>query len=76
MSIVIDTPEGIEHYRVAALLSALKLKANTGMDIRRGFSPMKMARTHYGCNGRTAKACLAEMETYYYDTYGMVWNKA
>jgi hypothetical protein len=66
--LVIDTPAGIEHYRIAALISSLRLEVNTGMKASR-FSLVKIAH-EYGCPKNTKKGALAWMENFYEATYG------
>ncbi|MCH9846147.1 MAG: hypothetical protein K0U53_01390, partial [Betaproteobacteria bacterium] len=67
--IVIDTPEGIDHYRMCQVIAALKLEASTGMKHSRG-SILKLAQQQYGCVKRTKKGALAEMLALYEETYG------
>lgn len=67
-AIVIDTPEGIEHYRICAIISALRIEVKTGLQMTR-FSAIKASRT-YGTTGRTKKQVLAEMEDLYEALYG------
>jgi hypothetical protein len=66
--LVIDTPEGIAHYRMAAIISALRFEVRTGMKMSR-ISALQAARS-YGIMARTKKAALAELECLYEETYG------
>ena len=67
--IIINTPEGIEHYRVSALITALRIEVKTGMKVSR-ISPLSVCKRDYGCPKNTKKGALAWMESYYEDTYG------
>ena len=67
-AIVIDTPEGIAHYRMAAIISALRFEVKTGMQMSR-LSALAAARS-YGITARTKKAALAQLEALYEETYG------
>jgi hypothetical protein len=71
--IIINTPEGIEHYRVAALIAALRIEVKTGMKMTRGISPLAVAKRDYGCPKGTKKGALAWMESYYEATYGWAY---
>ena len=66
--LVIDTPEGIAHYRMAAIISALRFEVRAGMQMSR-LSALKGARS-YGITARTKKAALVELEVLYEETYG------
>jgi len=58
-SIVIDTPEGIDRYRILALKGALKLEC-LGMS-RRGPSAYSMIKKEFGFKGNK-KRVLEQME--------------
>ena len=62
-SILIDTPEGIEHFRWAAIISALRLEVHTGMRASR-ISALAAAQS-VGCPNRTRSAALKWMEKAY-----------
>lgn len=49
-SIIINTPEGLSFYRLAATKSALSLELK-GIRIRRGFSAYAFAKRTYGLKG-------------------------
>jgi hypothetical protein len=68
MSIIIDTPEGIAHYRFACAISALRFEVKTGMQMSR-VPIMRVARA-LGATARTKKAALAQLEDLYEETYG------
>jgi hypothetical protein len=70
--LVIDTPAGIEHYRMAALISSLRFEVSTGMKMTR-FSLVKVAQ-EYGCPKNTKKGALAWMEDFYEATYGWAYG--
>ena len=61
MTIAFDTPEQIDRFRLIALKGALRLKVNTGLDVRRGVSLVRVAKG-YGFTGRTNKQALAFVE--------------
>jgi len=65
--IVIDTPEGIEHFRLAALIAALRIEVKTGMV---GRMPTLPVARSYGVQARTKKKALEELEGIYMVTYG------
>ena len=65
--VVIDTPEGIEHFRIAAIIRGLRFEVKTGMKISR-ISALHAAQTYV--EARTKKQALAKMETLYEATYG------
>lgn len=73
--IIIDTPEGIEHYRVCVLIACLRIEVNTGMKASRG-NVLQAAKSSYPVTGRTKKKVLEELLAYYKDTYGMEYGKA
>lgn len=56
----VDTPEGIERWRMLAVLHALKLQANTGIKIGGG-KALRVARQDYGVTARTAKKAYPEL---------------
>ena len=65
----IDTPEGIEHFRICAVIGALRVEVKTGMKASRGVSALRVAQM-YGCPKNTKKGALAWMESFYEATYG------
>jgi len=65
---IIDTPEGIAHFRFCAVIRALRLEINTGMAMSR-FPILSVCR-QYGVTARTKVKALAEMEALYEETYG------
>ena len=71
---VIDTPEGIEHFRVVTLISALRIEVSTGMKMSRGISALAVAKRDYGCPKGTKKGALAWMKSYYEATYGWAYG--
>ena len=60
-TLVFDTPESIDMYRLLALKAALKLKVNHGIIAARGASLIRVAK-YYGFTGRTNKAALVFIE--------------
>lgn len=60
-SIVIDTPEGIEAYRMLTLRRGLILEINTGLKLSRGRSCYAIIKSEYGLRGNKANV-LAQFE--------------
>ena len=69
MTMVINTPEGIEHWRVASAISMLRLEVNTGMKAAR-YSVLKACKYNWGCPKNTKAGALKWMLDYYAMTYG------
>lgn len=69
MTTIIDTPEGIAHFRMAQVIGALSMEVATGMSHSRG-SILNLARDEYGCVKRTKKGALIEMKAKYAEAYG------
>jgi len=69
MTIVINTPEGMEHWRVASAISMLQLEVNTGMKAAR-YSVLKACKYNWGCPKQTKAGALKWMLDYYAKTYG------
>lgn len=67
--IVIDTEDGIEHYRMCAIIGALRIEINTGMKMSRG-SLIKSVDHFYGIKAKTKQKCLEKMLELYKNTYG------
>jgi hypothetical protein len=59
VTIVIDTPEGIEAFQKMRLYFALKLEVETGLRHSQG-SILKHLQTHYGIKSRTKINALYE----------------
>jgi len=72
-TIIIDTPDGIEHWRVASAISMLRLEVNTGMKAAR-YSLVKACEMNWGCPKKTKAGALKWMETYYFETYGFPYG--
>jgi len=68
--VVIDTPEGIFHYRLCATIAALKIEVNTGMKMSRGVNVLKFARETYGITAKTKAKGLEQLLDYYLRRYG------
>jgi len=66
---IIDTPEGMDHFRLASLIAMLTIEVATGMSHSRG-SILKVAQSQYGCVKRTKKGALAELRAMYAEAYG------
>jgi hypothetical protein len=69
MTIVIDTPQGMDHWRMASAIAMLKLEAETGMKATRG-SLLKACKMNWGCPKNTKAAALKWMMDLYKETYG------
>lgn len=67
--IIIDTPEGMDHFQMARTIAALTIEVRTGMSHSQG-SILKMAQSRYGCVKRTKKGALVEMRALYASAYG------
>ena len=72
-TIIIDTPEGIEHWRVASAISMLALEVKTGLGHSRG-SILVACQRNWGCPKRTKKGALEWMLAYYEQKYGRPYN--
>ena len=73
-TIVIDTADGIEHWRVASAISMLRLEVNTGMKAAR-YSLVKACEMNWGCPKKTKAGALAWMEAFYKKTYGRAYGE-
>lgn len=62
MPIIVDDPEGIEHFRRCALAHALRIEINTGMKRSgQGRSTLAIINDTFGKNFRTKKQALEFM---------------
>lgn len=68
MTAVINTPEGMEHWRVASAIAMLRLEVNTGMKAAR-YSVLKACKMNWGCPKQTKAGALEWMLQYYRETY-------
>lgn len=68
-AIVIDTPEGIAHWRMASAISMLSLEVKTGLKHSRG-SVLKACEMNWGCPKKTKAGALKWMLAHYKATYG------
>lgn len=66
---IIDTPDGIEHFRMLQLIGALNIEVNAGMRYSRG-SVMNATRERYGIQKQTKAGVLKELRKIYAATYG------
>lgn len=62
MSMVFDTPDGIDFYRLCVLRGMLNMQA-AGMRPRSagGLTPLKAAQRDYGVTARTARGAVAQL---------------
>jgi hypothetical protein len=72
---IIDTPEGIELYRIASAIAMLRIEVNTGMKHSRG-SVLQACKANWGCPKGTKKGALAWMESYYEKVAGRPYGAA
>lgn len=75
MTAVIDTPEAMQHYRIASAISMLRLEVRTGMKYAR-YSLVKACEMNWGCPKKTKAGALAWMEELYEDLYGHAFGVA
>lgn len=75
MTLVIDTPNAMEHYRIASAISLLRLAVNTGLKVTR-YSLIKACEMNWGCPKKTNAGALAWMENLYEETYGHRYGEA
>ena len=73
-AVLIDTEEGIFHYRLCAVISALKIEIKTGMKMSRG-SLVKLAQESYGITARNKAKALEQLLDYYLRRYGRSYGK-
>lgn len=71
--VTIDTPEGMEHFRMAQAIARLRLETKTGMSSSRG-STLQFVRREYGVIAGTKKKALAIMEAKYEAKYGFAYG--
>lgn len=62
-SIVIDTPEGMEVFKLLQCIGRLRIEVNTGLAFK--LSTLAAAKRYYGLEIGTKKRCLAELEKMY-----------
>jgi len=55
MTIVLNTPVQIQAYRAAVIKHALKIYANTGMQVNRAYTPTAMLKAAGQLTGKTYK---------------------
>jgi predicted DNA-binding protein (UPF0278 family) len=72
--IVIDTPAGMDHFRLCQHIAALRIEVNTGMRHSQG-SVMKSAKQAYGIQKQTKAGVLGELEKLYRATYGREYGR-
>ena len=69
MSIVIDTPDALEHFQFARCIAMLRIEVSTGLKHSQG-SVLKHVQKTYVIRSRTKKGALREMEVLYKTNYG------
>ena len=73
MTVVIDTPDGFEHFRFCQVIASLSIEVSTGMSHSRG-SILKLAQTRYGVTARTKAKALAQLKDMYETKYGFPYG--
>ena len=73
--IAIDTPDAMEHWRVASAVSMLRLEVGTGMKAAR-YSLVKACEMNWGCPKKTKAGALKWMQAFYEETYGRPYGAA
>jgi hypothetical protein len=71
---IIDTPEGLAHFRLCQVIAALRIETKTGLKHSQG-SILKLAQQRYGATARTKRGALAQLETLYFETYGTHYGR-
>jgi hypothetical protein len=73
MALVINTPQGIEHWRMASAIAMLKLEVDTGMKAAR-YSILKACKMNWDCPKNTKAGALKWMLELYKETYGLEYG--
>lgn len=74
MTIVIDTPDGIEHFRFCQVIACLSIEVKTGLKMSRG-SVLKLAQERYGVTARTKVKALDQLKDMYEVKYGFPYGQ-
>ena len=61
MATVIDTPDGIDFYRLCVLRGMLNMQAAGMRPPRAGITPLQAARRDYGVTARTCRDAVAQL---------------
>lgn len=72
--IMIDTPDGIEHFKMAQCIARLRIETKTGLKFRQ--STLKAVKSYYGCPYQTKAKALAWLEDLYERTYGWKYGES
>ena len=75
MTLVIETPSAMEHYRIASAIAMLRLEVNTGIKMTR-YSLLKACEMNWGCPKKTKAGALDWMEALYEELYGHTYDEA
>ena len=59
---IMITGDGIDAYRLMALIKALEIEIRTGMVMSRGVSALKIAQNQYGVKARRKKDAVIELK--------------
>lgn len=73
-TIIIDTPEGIQHYIFLSAIYKLDLEVRTGLKWRHDQPLLKRCKANYGLKSNTKKAAVQEMLVLYKEKYGIECN--
>ena len=75
MTAVIDTPSGIEKFRMISAIQALRVEMR-GMKMTRGFHALKFVKETYGVTAGTKAKAFEQMLELYEETYGEPYGGA
>jgi len=59
---IMITGDGIDAYRLMALIKALEIEIRTGMKMNRGMSCLKIAQIQYGVKAKRKKDAVIELK--------------
>jgi len=69
-AVVVDTQDGIDHYRWAALIARLRMEVRSGLLYNVPRPTLEIYRTQFGGTHRTRQAALSDMEKRYEEKFG------
>lgn len=72
--IMIDTPDGIEHFKMAQCIARLRIETKTGLKFRQ--PTLKAVKSYYGCPYQTKAKALTWLEDLYERTYGWKYGES
>ena len=74
MTTAIDTPDAIEHWRIASAISMLRIEVKTGMKAAR-YSLIVACEQNWGCPKKTKAGALTWMLDLYEKKYGWAYGE-